>query len=142
VINIRTGALIEAIRAQAAANPAKVYKPNAHRNQCEYVTDLHSDEPKPGCIVGAALLPMGVPVDVFGFMEGKYTPFNEMGVGALLTAMNKVEGYSTNAGEYSQDMTWLLAVQNYQDQGCPWAEAVTNADEAVSDVVNDGYYTE
>jgi hypothetical protein len=132
MITIRTGALIKAIREQAAAKPAYVYQPTAVNEQCEYITflDTLDVEPEPGCIVGAALIDMGIPVDAFRLSTG-YTPINETSVGILLTTLNKVDGYATNAGEYPQDMEWLNTVQDYQDQGFTWSEAINKADNAM-----------
>lgn len=106
--------LISTLRALAAERPDYVYKAPAHMTgfKCFYVHTDSSGEPTgPGCIVGAALHRLGVPLEVLAEHEGG--PARD--VIASLT-------YGASWGL----MHRVGCVQGLQDTGHCWADAVAH----------------
>jgi hypothetical protein len=108
--------LVEAVREQAKMYPDRVYQAGP-AGVCTYLPSEHN--PDFGCIVGEALLWLGVPRE-------------------LVTEMNTSGGWARRAdrirptlgnlvAEAALRSTWVAQVQQYQDEGKTWAEAVRMA---------------
>lgn len=113
--------LIEWTRKVAAANPDFVYEPVkaiGGGSRCMYVRDG-----KPSCIIGHSALEAGL-IDP-SFENNSY---NDLDVMALLghLGISKVE---------HADRVWLEAVQEAQDTGQTWREAIESADQARAEYI-------
>lgn len=116
--------LIELIRAKAEAKPDFVYEPLAGAgigNSCVYV-----DDGKPSCIVGHGAWDAGLIGPEF-----QLSRHNSDGVIELLEHLSTISEFS------GADRAWLEAVQEAQDTGQTWAEAVKTADAARADYIED-----
>jgi hypothetical protein len=113
--------LINALRAVVAESPETVYSLPDHMepeytDACYYVHTDPSDETKlsPGCVVGAALDRLGVPLEDLQKREGQ---------GAYVVLNELLPNVSMNALRFASDL------QMFQDQRDPWSEALTQAEE-------------
>jgi hypothetical protein len=76
---------------------------------CVYVEwDRVAEADVPCCIVGAALV--------------------EMGVSTYELRQCNLSGVATVLGVYRESVPWLCDVQSRQDEGCSWSRAVASAD--------------
>jgi hypothetical protein len=116
--------LVEAVREQAKMYPDRVYQ-SGPAGVCTYLAGEHN--PDFGCIVGEALLWLGVPRE-------------------LITEMNTCGGWEHKAdrirptlgnlvAEAALRSTWVAQVQQYQDEGETWAKAVRMADLILGETV-------
>lgn len=104
-----------AVRGIAAENPGHRYVPPAVNGdgdvQCVY---LDPDTREGSCIIGHALLKLGVDADTLEQFDIGY-----------LTALDLPVWGDERA------RVWADCVQSYQDTGTPWGEAVKAADESL-----------
>lgn len=115
--------IIAEIRTIAAESPYFIYTPPEGEAACLYVhTDPVTDEviEGEGCIVGQALVRLGVDADQLG---GTLT------ADSVLRDLEK-EGLLTTAptGADESKLSWIRNVQCHQDSGVAWREAVEQAD--------------
>jgi hypothetical protein len=117
---ITKDALVEAMRAQATAHPNRTY--NRGHHSCLYAP---SREVPHGCIVGEALQALGVPVDtlrrVDALSANSETAWEAPG-GQVRTVLESIVADEAIADE------WISKVQEYQDLGYSWSEAVARTD--------------
>lgn len=103
-----------------AEQPDYVYSSPEHQRSaltCFYVhTDEDGDNAAPGCLVGAALHKLGVPLDVLSGYEGK---------DAYRAASNLLTLPSDE--QRNSALQFLSAAQSYQDGGLPWGESLRMA---------------
>lgn len=120
--NFTVADVVAKVRELAAANPTFEYR--SHERQvalpasptCSYLPDEWNPL---GCIVGAALRSLGVPEDVLRSHEG-------LGAGPMLSAL-----FGDRVDHVVDD--WFTVLQQAQDTGHPWGEAVATADEYLHD---------
>lgn len=108
-----TGAdVVREVRALANQSPEFVYTIVDPRGSCLYV---HEDG-QGGCIVGQALMALGVSAMELGNHEGDAAPsvIRDLGIEASL-----------------EEELWLDGVQTYQDDGETWSFAVRTTDMAM-----------
>jgi hypothetical protein len=103
--------LISLVRRKAQDNPDFVYTPPMGLGgDCNY---MHEDGP--GCIIGHALAGAGLIDRLFAFNPGNAE-----------TVMTLNE--SLELGLHPTEVTWLRAVQAWQDTSSTWSRAVETAD--------------
>lgn len=102
--------LIDAVRATADSNPTYIYDNNYG---CCYVRDG-----QPSCLVGHAAWNLGL-IDATFEREGANR--------AAVCDLSDILGLGLDDGE----SFWLSTVQDHQDTGYPWIEAVAGADGVV-----------
>lgn len=110
------------IRRLAAEKPDYVYQsPHGPNGACMY-TEIDSDTDKRvgSCIVGQALINLGVSAEAMKTHEGESALSVISGNGELMWY------------EAPPVMRWISNVQHGQDNGRAWAAAVERADEKVS----------
>lgn len=112
--------IIAEIRRIAAESPDYVYKPVVKPNSlsletCEYVERSADGELVGSCIVGRALVNLGVPPEVLTFTSD-YTP---TAFGLLADPDGDGEG---------TEIIWIQRVQSGQDEKMSWGDAVARAD--------------
>lgn len=111
--------LVSAVRALAAENPDKVYE--SPDEGCYYIHETDCGLVG-GCIVGQAAIKVGVPVEV---LRGFDKRGDHAGVAHTFTE------FQLSASVLS----WLTFVQESQDHGVPWGEAVAGADRNWGDLI-------
>lgn len=117
-------AIVERMRALAAADPDRVYgRMGGDADGCSNVDS--SDQPGRGCIVGEALMGLGVSREIMTAMEvcayGEYPP----GVGGTdSTSILTWLGISVPDGVDA----WIRHAQSEQDNGSRWARAIETTD--------------
>lgn len=107
--------VITKVRSLAEAQPNFVYfKPESDiglGNGCLYVHGRGTDNERGGCIVGQALMALGVEIDVKHEANNASSVIRHMGI------------------EHTpSEVTWLDTVQSGQDTGETWESAVCSAD--------------
>ncbi|MFF0498493.1 hypothetical protein ACFYU5_18960 [Nocardia aobensis] len=112
--------IIAEIRRIAAESPDYVYKPVVKPNSlgigtCEYVERSADGELVGSCIVGRALVNLGVPPEVLTFTDD----FTPTAFGLLADLDFDVRG---------AEIKWIQRVQSGQDQKMSWGDAVARAD--------------
>lgn len=115
------------VREIAAAEPDFKYH-KKYGNDCKYVVDGQG-----ACIIGRALVDLGCPPDFFcqqlppGFYgETSPTLYNNANIHNLAgTAFPRMAFQSDS---FSGAVRWLSSVQDSQDSGATWGEAVAHAD--------------
>jgi hypothetical protein len=131
---IQRDELIAAVREFATADPNHVYaKTEMDPSSYDYIMSfddiggcLYSDLGVEQCIVGRALSACGVmmstlrsaDLDAWGSVASVVTP----------KADDPDESRIVVEGLTEDDVQWLMIVQDSQDKGLPWAEAVYRAD--------------
>ncbi|MDH6123845.1 MULTISPECIES: hypothetical protein [unclassified Kitasatospora] len=108
--------VLETLREVVAERPELVYEAPTHQRDdadpgmCFYVHyDADGENPTAGCLIGTVYNRLGVPLEELARYEGR--PANALGSGGLV--------------QVSRAMTTLLVwVQEDQDQGRTWAEAL------------------
>lgn len=112
---VRPEDVIAKVRELAAARPGHAYKPPKDSpGECSYFTDA-TGKAGAGCIYGQALTQLGLDdltdgVDITGILSRHHI-------------------YPSTDG-----LDWVEMVQNEQDKGVTWAEAVRVADETFGEV--------
>lgn len=103
--------LVAAVREAASEQPFKSFQ---NDSGCSYF----SGNGRPRCVVGAGLFKLGIRLrDV--------ADYNDKSVNALVDLCGLSIDGSSNF--------WLAQVQNHQDLGAAWSEAVARADRAMAD---------
>lgn len=105
------------VRALAAERPDYVYRPVAPGALCSYVTGQDGQ----GCIVGQALMRLGVPKERLAASEadeGTAVPADE-----LLQDLLDLD----TAAMATNEVGWIMSVQTGQDSGETWGKAVAYA---------------
>jgi hypothetical protein len=110
--------LVVAVREVAAEKPDLVY--SAPYGGCAYVADG-----QPSCIVGHAAWRLGL---IDGSLESD-DGINSSGVTTLLRHLGVLPNNDLDYGEPGYAREFLDAVQEKQDEGVPWGDAVEIADE-------------
>lgn len=110
--------VIEKVREIAAQNPDYVYQRPSFTSCCCYCSS-HSD-PNQGCLIGRAILAVRPDLreDLLE-IDKKAEAFNSF---HLLEKIHKELDLT------KQEVTWLNAVQFFQDTGITWSMAVAEAD--------------
>jgi len=123
-MKIDTKDAIKQIRKLAAENPD-------HTSACNYVNE---ETNKPECLIGHYLINVaGIPPETFtdptkrqivdkDGATTRTTSFNDYGLGDLIT-----EGIVEATND--KGLRWIREVQEIQDQGWSWGEAVKSADQ-------------
>jgi hypothetical protein len=119
-INVTESRVMDVLREVVAERPDYVYKAPGHQvaglESCFYVhTDAEGNDPKPGCLVGAVLHRLGVPLEELAEREGTgaYIVASEL----LCTTMG-----AAHALDYAQSC---------QDAGDTWAGALSAAEAVI-----------
>lgn len=107
--------LIAAVRARAEANPDFEYEWPEGKGGCVNVLNG-----KGSCIVGCGAMDTGLITAAYEDLTA-----NEAGVQSLAFYLAERHDISLDQAE----MDWLKEVQEQQDLGTPWGQAVRNADE-------------
>lgn len=110
--------IIEEVRHIASDDPTHVYQPPGGEGYtCSYLTS--GDQPGQGCIMGQALIHVGVSPDALVAVEGE----------SIATVIQKL-GLFTDEHDLDANARkrWLNWVQNRQDSGTTWSAAVQDAD--------------
>lgn len=111
--------IVNEVRRLAKAEPNFVYIDQEGRDKdspCGYTGMGPGTSQGRACIVGQALMNLGVPAEALVDSEDS--------VGVLLAELEQVE-----YGPFdSTNEEWLTTVQGFQDEGTPWGEAVSSAD--------------
>jgi hypothetical protein len=115
-------AVTEAVRRLAEADPDRT-------EACAYV-----GANGPECIVGCALIQLGVPAEWF---HGQLTGFQGTRNDENISKLADVELGWGYAGPDSDLVAWLFTVQDAQDRGKTWGNAVRIADGLEDDYDDD-----
>ena len=115
------GNLFDKVRELAAARPETVYRPwptgqSSPMTRCSYLSGACSDGTV-GCLLGQALL-------AIGFTAERLQPVDLLAIVEVIEKLLPIE----LSKEDRQRVRWLESVQNAQDNGCPWREAIDIAD--------------
>lgn len=113
--------LIEAVRCIAGTKPDYIYRASSGR--CTYRPNINN--PDCGCIVGEALLHLGVPVKRLERIDQRCVDYDPVAWGTTGPKAILADLFEPDA----LDSRWVASVQFYQDQGHPWAAAIRRADE-------------
>lgn len=117
--------VVAKVRELAAENPDFVYRPTPGGDfhmSCAYVHD-EDGTLKPGCIVGAAVIALGV--DPKRIVDNRW---NTEGAVSLLSRLGILGPNPYGDGVDGPLKSWLDKVQMRQDDRNPWSEAVRRAD--------------
>lgn len=119
--------VIEQVRALAKAEPDFRYDAQPERPEgtigCSYVAaGLHIDEGR-GCIIGQALMANGVPKEELRRIETDL----EMGA-SVNTLIERQPGWFEHLPVHSYETSWLTRVQEAQDTGSTWGQAVAEGE--------------
>ena len=121
-MNISTAAIVREVRALAAERPEHIYYA-PQRDNCSYVCDASGCTPEHGCIVGQALVRLGVPQALLAEIEVRE------GQDAISNMPPIVSNYGVGVElVVEQEVYWLSRVQAHQDRAVPWGESVALAD--------------
>ena len=112
---IKATEIEQEVRSIAEKNPDFVYERPDPNGWCRYVYDG-----KPSCIVGHALANLGVELE---FLQHLDTAIDG-GVGAL----EALQTYDEFEIDDNQAADLISLVQNLQDSGVPWGQAVEQAE--------------
>lgn len=112
-VDVNPDALIATMRRLAAEHPDRTAECQYTRREDEF--DDSTPLVAPVCIVGVALHELGVGLETLNFYEGS-------NVNQLIQA------------DVESKNGWLFWVQNQQDLGDTWAEAVASADDYYPEV--------
>ena len=108
--------IVTQVRELAAKYPKAQYHKEEGSAYCDYEFGTVTNGPDtPGCIMGQAVRLLGV--DTSGWGRGEIGPILEE------------EGYEFPADDSNMD--WLLAVQQRQDSGVTWGEAIKLTDKTM-----------
>lgn len=117
--------LIKTVREIAESNPNRVYYSTS--GCCSYVTS--DDRPEEGCLVGEALMRLGVPREFLSKTEEIYAGYPDiyrlLEDGLLADHLR----YDLNSEADGDRASWLLSVQEFQDDGSMWEMSVYFADQ-------------
>jgi len=113
--------LIDAIRKLAANYPDAVYA-NGTMGACSYSQGAVTNGPeRTGCIVGQAAALIGV-------SNQEIEHGGETGYGEFLDTLAKNKWLDTDSKSIGDQYDWIGRVQERQDSGVEWGEAVKSAD--------------
>ena len=110
--------IVREIRTLAQERPDYVYEGVGDTSTCSYVTGADGG---PGCLVGQALQRLGVPRETLAEVEGDIDLNGGLGVRRLLTAL-------LGPVHLQRAVSWIERVQDAQDSGSRWHDAVASAD--------------
>lgn len=127
-LTVNVGQLADAVRRAALNNPDKIYERPADGG-CKYTHEVENNF-VPGCIVGQGIF------DLTGQVVEQSSLNTAVNGGIWLQALNADDGVDMwGDTKVSEDpltrylVRWLRSVQSRQDDGRPWGEAVTYADQ-------------
>lgn len=123
---VTTADLIVEVRKIAEAEPDYVYGDEDDRSGCSYFTDRFGTTKGNPCIVGKALRNLEVDTSILRRREA-YSHSDRI-------AFALVEGFVPVVSTVIVERDWLNSVQDYQDVGLSWSEAVKNADRMVGKI--------
>jgi hypothetical protein len=117
--------VVQEVRKIAAERPDFIYRKPQYKSNgvlvdsasCMYINSPEGEEPIPGCIFGHALLNLGVEPDRIRKYEGAI-------------ASSIVRNLLREATVDVLNADWMNKVQDAQDDGVAWGDAVASADEA------------
>ena len=120
---VETSVLEAHVRQLAAEQPEHVYRATSfpdvwEGSKCKYTHTLEDESQVPGCIVGVALHQI----------TGKLVDQSRNGGGVLNFYFMRNAEFTSEFG-WSDRAKWLANVQNHQDHGVAWGEAVRRADD-------------
>lgn len=114
--------VIRQVRLEAEQNPDFNYR-ESYGPVCEYVDECGDGK----CIIGKALVSLGVDVSVFRLGACSDTGnMNSVPIWNLWSRFIEDEGF--NSTTFRDRVRWLTYVQNEQDTGSTWQESIENAD--------------
>lgn len=116
--------VIDKVRELAKERPEFVYRdqPGAGGDECSYTSaNVGSDEGE-GCIVGQALMRCGLSRETLEDLQDG----TAIGIREFLLMLD--EYVEQTSGLSDPRARWLVKVQNNQDTGSTWADAVWQAD--------------
>jgi hypothetical protein len=120
-VTISDEALVAEVRRLAAESPDFVYRrpgrDRASGPECFYVHKTEDGEQVGGCLIGQALINLGVPID-------EVAELDTLDIGGA-------EDVLPQFGIHTHEAVWAGWVQHYQDTGDRWGVAVMKADERV-----------
>lgn len=127
--------LADKVREIAEAQPDTVYVFLEGQRACYYVP---GDAGEQRCLLGSALGDLGVPDSFFrqATLYDSDRTINASGyekIRPYLQARGHLESLAYDDNNLVGYLTWLVAVQDYQDSGAAWGHAVRLADEVPSD---------
>jgi hypothetical protein len=116
--------LIEKVRIVAATDPDLIYQNDEGRRLCNYLPNANN---RCGCIVGEALAEAGLPREKLAELDAAMLAPPGLAGGGWgdAAALRILDGLVTHQALTSP---WLAFVQEMQDDGEPWADAVRRAD--------------
>ncbi|WBP87026.1 hypothetical protein [Kitasatospora cathayae] len=117
-VTLSDNQIMTTLREVVAERPYFIYSPPEHHDddtaRCYYVhVDENGDNETPGCLVGAVLNRLGVPLDVLAKYEGS-------GAGSVSRAVANVSDTAALA---------LAVAQDAQDNGAAWSRALEAAEQ-------------
>lgn len=115
--------VVAKVREIAAADPDFVYTPPTGTSRCVYVETNPDGSLCPSCIIGRALVALGVDL-------AELHASDRAGTTTLAGVM--VVRFATDSDPVA--LRWLRHVQSSQDDGDRWSVAVRLADEAVPEL--------
>lgn len=116
--------LIEKVRIVAATDPDMIYQNNGVWRRCNYLPNTNNTC---GCIIGEGLAEAGLPREKLAELDAAMlAPAGLPGVSwGDAAALRILDGLVSHQALTSP---WIAFVQEMQDDGKPWAEAVRQAD--------------
>lgn len=116
--------LIEKVRIVAATDPDLIYQNDEGRRLCNYLPNANN---RCGCIIGEGLVEAGLPREKLAELDAAMAdPIGVSGVSwGDAATLQILDGLVTHQALTS---AWIAFVQEMQDDGKPWAEAVRQAD--------------
>lgn len=115
--------VVKTVREIARENPDRIYRA---RTMCSYVTS--DDNPGEGCLVGQALMWLGVPREFLACLEDSdpdHTGIHHLLMSDCFTDYLRYDLDDPTDNTYT---SWLKDVQSFQDIGYKWNQAVELAD--------------
>lgn len=117
--------LIEKVRIVAATDPDLIYQNDEGQRLCNYLPNARN---RCGCIVGEALVEAGLPREKLAELDAAMVTADPWSPGVSWgdeAARQILDGLVSHQALTSP---WIAYVQEMQDDGKPWAEAVRQAD--------------
>jgi hypothetical protein len=123
IVDFTAGDLISVVREVAEKNPTFVYDVDSDgvNGSC-----VNFKDGAPSCIIGHGLYRLGMTETSMG----TYAQSSEV--------LSVLDGFQIESTEKQSD--WLSTVQNEQDLGYPWLDAVKLADRVVAENKESGFY--
>ena len=115
-MNITAKQILKTVKELAKENPDTVYVSPNDEGLCFYTKGACSNGTE-GCIIGQALVKLGVPKETLAELDEK-----SQDITGLLRNLDMVDLATFDDNDYLDELT---KIQNRQDSGCSWGEAVS-----------------